>query len=457
MSMRHRCYPEEEPFEDRSQDETLGTLVTSPRKQSGLGPNILMGLVMDRDKAVITPLNKDAWIVEPEKKNVSSTITRLIKDNYPGTYRPLDQHGREVPAEDDKVIAHYRNYPSVTRMTILNEFLKRFKFAPGREEECTRLFELKAVERFSQALSYEKSRAKISLEKSMKERSAIDQSEQHGDALPEHHTDEACCNNGVNEFDAEDPQLWKPFPPSWIERKWWDMLCDLWSNANVMKVSAQNSQNRKNGGGVHHTCGSRSIAMHKQDMIIKNGGHAVDDLDVFARTHRHEKGKGQYVNRKAEQLVDVFNERTKEVNNNQIEKQNIWVQLTRGLKRGRYYGLPGIIDRDQISHSSSTPSTGMLNSPMQPLYTQQQVKDIVSQAVNNALRDVNLEFGTRIQSLEHRVDRPTQESHSHDVNGTSTCAVPDFLEALNMNRPSTFEFQHGQSGTSHDSDDQWRF
>ena len=29
----------------------------------------------------------------------------------------------------------------------------------------------------------------------------------------------------------------------------------------------------------------------------------MDDLEVFARTHRHEKGKGQYANKKAEKLV----------------------------------------------------------------------------------------------------------------------------------------------------------
>jgi hypothetical protein len=29
----------------------------------------------------------------------------------------------------------------------------------------------------------------------------------------------------------------------------------------------------------------------------------VDDLEVFARTHRHDKGKGQYASKKAEKLV----------------------------------------------------------------------------------------------------------------------------------------------------------
>lgn len=29
----------------------------------------------------------------------------------------------------------------------------------------------------------------------------------------------------------------------------------------------------------------------------------MDDLEVFARTHRHEKGKEQYASKKAEKLV----------------------------------------------------------------------------------------------------------------------------------------------------------
>jgi hypothetical protein len=61
--------------------------------------------------------------MEPMKKNVSSTITCLLKVYYLGLYRPLDEHGRQVPKKDAIVIAHYHNYPVVTRRTILTEFL----------------------------------------------------------------------------------------------------------------------------------------------------------------------------------------------------------------------------------------------------------------------------------------------------------------------------------------------
>lgn len=155
---------------------------------------------------------------------------------------------------------------------------------------------------------------------------------------------------------------------------------------------------------------------------IENGGEDVDDLEVFARTHRHEKGKGKYANKKAEKLVDEFNNCAKESGNTQVDKKQVWVQLTRGRKRGRYYGLPGIIDKDH-AHRSSTP---VLTNGTQPMYTQQQVQDIVSQAVTSAVGEVREELGTRIQSLERIVDKPNTESHSHVLEEPPSSAVLSF-------------------------------
>lgn len=111
---------------------------------------------------------------------------------------------------------------------------------------------------------------------------------------------------------------------------------------------------------------------------------------------------------------DDFNKHVEQSGNTQIDKQQVWVQLTRGRKRGRYYGLPGIIDKDRAYHSSAPD----MNNGTQPLYTQQQVQDIVSQAVTIAVRDVREEHGTRIQSQEQIVDKPNTESRA-DVSQTA--------------------------------------
>ena len=66
---------------------------------------------------------------------------------------------------------------------------KRFKFAAGREDECALLFDRKAVERFSQALSHEKFQAKRLLVKSMKEKHAANKSQQVSDGFVEQHSD----------------------------------------------------------------------------------------------------------------------------------------------------------------------------------------------------------------------------------------------------------------------------
>uniref|UniRef100_A0A0E0JTI5 Uncharacterized protein n=1 Tax=Oryza punctata TaxID=4537 RepID=A0A0E0JTI5_ORYPU len=126
MSRRHRHYPDpevEDHFEDSTQDEPSDSFTTTKESKGGRGPNVLMAPVPEKDRAVITPLNKDAWITNPMKKNVSSTITCLIKAHYPGTYRPLDKHGQQVSKDEAVVIAHYHNFPAHTRTTILKEFL----------------------------------------------------------------------------------------------------------------------------------------------------------------------------------------------------------------------------------------------------------------------------------------------------------------------------------------------
>ena len=63
MSMRHRHYPdpkEEHPLETPRHDEPSGCLVTSSKeRKGGRGPNVLMPPVPEKDRAVITPLNKE--------------------------------------------------------------------------------------------------------------------------------------------------------------------------------------------------------------------------------------------------------------------------------------------------------------------------------------------------------------------------------------------------------------
>jgi hypothetical protein len=69
--------------------------------------------------------------------------------------------------------------------------------------------------------------------------------------------------------EGDDPLLWKPFPPAWMYPSWWERLCEHWAKEEVLKMSSQNRKNRYTSGRAHHTSGSRSIAMHRQIMVIR--------------------------------------------------------------------------------------------------------------------------------------------------------------------------------------------
>jgi hypothetical protein len=63
MSMRHRHYPDPEEqhlLDSPRNDEHARCLVTSSKeRKGGRGPNVLMPPVPEKDRAVITPLNKE--------------------------------------------------------------------------------------------------------------------------------------------------------------------------------------------------------------------------------------------------------------------------------------------------------------------------------------------------------------------------------------------------------------
>jgi hypothetical protein len=63
MSMRHRHYPDPEEdklLESPRNTEHSGYLATSSKEcKGGRGPNVLMPPVLEKDRGVITPLNKE--------------------------------------------------------------------------------------------------------------------------------------------------------------------------------------------------------------------------------------------------------------------------------------------------------------------------------------------------------------------------------------------------------------
>jgi hypothetical protein len=60
-----------------------------------------------------------SWSVHPPGPKVVTTLSLLIKQNYPGTCISVDSDGRSC-----EVVVHYwRQYPPDVRATVLDEFL----------------------------------------------------------------------------------------------------------------------------------------------------------------------------------------------------------------------------------------------------------------------------------------------------------------------------------------------
>ncbi|GJN26500.1 hypothetical protein PR202_gb14432 [Eleusine coracana subsp. coracana] len=123
-----------------------------------------------------------------------------------------------------------------TRSTILTEFLKRYKWSPGQEEECQKILDRKAVRQLFNLFCYEKQRARQQLAAKKAKMSLMVHKacgmELEGDREDSeaHQGDEL-----VVVPENEDPKKWKPFVPRWMKPKWWEMLCDHWATDEVMK------------------------------------------------------------------------------------------------------------------------------------------------------------------------------------------------------------------------------
>uniref|UniRef100_A0A0E0H5T0 Uncharacterized protein n=1 Tax=Oryza nivara TaxID=4536 RepID=A0A0E0H5T0_ORYNI len=302
-------------------------------------------------------LDKSGEQVQPQSpeqvthaQQVSSTITALLKQKYPGsTYLPVGEHG-DVPANEE-LVYRWKHYPAETRAAILNEFLQRYKWAPGREAECLKIFQRRAVKQFTGLLCEEKRRvrAELAAVQKAKKASGSRSSNSHAESEEEDATEEPKDNQTEKVNEDEDPLLWKPFPPAWMHPNWWERLCEYWAKEEVLQMSLKYRKNRFVGGRAHHTSGSRSFAMQRQLMVIENGGKPVSELEIFNKTHKFNGGTGEFVSEKAKRIVEGFKKRMEEAGDKPADPDAAWIQQVGGRNRGRYYGLTGTIDKAKIA------------------------------------------------------------------------------------------------------------
>jgi hypothetical protein len=251
-----------EQFQDARNGDMLSASVSkSSKKRRGRAPAVLMEPRKEADRPVLTPCGAENWTVHPSCLKVTTTLSLLIKQNYPGTYVSVGTNGQ--PCE--LAVFHWHQCPSDIRDTVLDEFLKRYKWSPGQEEECRKIFDRKAVRQLVNLFCYEKQRVRDLLAKKAKRSSTVvraSRSLEEGDGRED--SEEQHGDESVLVLELDDPLNWKPFVPEWMQPKWWEKLCDHWAKDEVMKVSYQKRKNRNAGNPPCNASGSQSIAMHQQ-------------------------------------------------------------------------------------------------------------------------------------------------------------------------------------------------
>uniref|UniRef100_A0ACD5UEN1 Uncharacterized protein n=1 Tax=Avena sativa TaxID=4498 RepID=A0ACD5UEN1_AVESA len=378
----------------------LGFYGKSSGKRNGRRPTRLIEPRREVDRPVLIPNNIDNWDVSPPCPKVASTITVLIKQKYPGsTYLPASQQS-DVPPNGEAV-HHWHHYTPETKAAILKEFLQRYKWAPGKEAECLKLFERRALKQFAGILCEEKRRVRAQLASVRKTKETVGKDKfNRQTGLDEEDAREEPEDQQTGEkSEDENPLQWKPFPPAWMYPKWWERLCEHWAKDEVLMMSLQSRKNRFTAGRAHHTTGSRSIAMHRQLMVMENGGEQVSELEVFNKTHKLKGGTGEFVSERAKRTAEGFKKRMEEAGDKQIHPHLAWVQEVGGRNRGRYYGLTGIIDKAKIDELAKSIPGSLDKRGQQQKFSQDQVQ----QMINQALQGLNETWEKKFKSLEQTV------------------------------------------------------
>uniref|UniRef100_I1PPS4 Uncharacterized protein n=1 Tax=Oryza glaberrima TaxID=4538 RepID=I1PPS4_ORYGL len=401
----------------RNGDMLSASVSKSSKKRRGRAPAVLMEPRKEADRPVLTPCGAENWTVHPSCLKVTTTLSLLIKQNYPGTYVSVGTNGQ--PCE--LAVFHWHQCPSDIRDTVLDEFLKRYKWSPGQEEECRKIFDRKAVRQLVNLFCYEKQRVRDLLAKKAKRSSTVvraSRSLEEGDGRED--SEEQHGDESVLVLELDDPLNWKPFVPEWMQPKWWEKLCDHWAKDEVMKVSYQKRKNRNAGNPPCNASGSQSIAMHQQ-------------------------------------FTDTTYEHTAEAREPVQEHMG-------GCKRGRYYCDTGVRKKVQTdSLPKSSPGCSSNHGQGQPpMFTHEQVQ----QMINQALQGLNETWEKKFLSLEQNMrsmsksriilDGPKKGSLAA-VAGDKRCQLScqDTLDSVDGEKDPAGEGEDDPENQDYDDDEHW--
>uniref|UniRef100_A0ACD5V2W9 Uncharacterized protein n=1 Tax=Avena sativa TaxID=4498 RepID=A0ACD5V2W9_AVESA len=392
-------------------DMQSGSLSKSSKKRRGRRPAVLMEPRKEADRPVLTPSGTD-WSVHPPYPpypKVTTILSLLIKQYYPGTCISVDSDGRSC-----EVVVHYwHQIPPDVRATVLDEFLKRYKWSPGQEEECQKIFERKAIRQLVNLFCYEKQRVReeLAAKKSKKSlrvgRASGEMALKKGDGREDSEVRRG--DESVVLFEHDDPRSWKPFAPDWMQPVWWEMLCDHWAKDEFMKVSYQKRKNRNAGSHPRDAAASRSTTTHQQDMTYQDTEEASDTPPV---PHPVQEQVGS-------------------------------------SKRGRHYGTPVVSKKAQTDSSSKSSPDCSNKQGGQPRFTEEQVQ----QMINQALQGLNETWEKKFLSLEQNL-RNMSSSRVAPAGAKGSAVSVAWDKRCLLERQDTLDHAEGDKDPAADGENQ---
>ncbi|KAL0305081.1 UNVERIFIED_CONTAM: hypothetical protein Scaly_2998200 [Sesamum calycinum] len=139
----------------------------------------------------------------------------------------------------------------------------------------------------------------------------------------------------------------------------WDELVEKhWSGENYKrkcKIAQKNRMTEKDGSITKHTGGSIPQGAHKLRME-KDLGREVGELELFHRTHRRNKGIGEFVDNKSKKVNEDYMSKiggTDASTQSSFDFQS-WCEVIGGPSKGHIYGFGRSQSSDGYSKTSVT-------------------------------------------------------------------------------------------------------
>ncbi|CAA0813189.1 Unknown protein [Striga hermonthica] len=253
------------------------------------GPNSGTIVPTDESKRMHISVEQNRFLNPEVPRDITATLKAYLNGPYPT----------------------YKHVPGATKDALWKKFNEKFKWSPGKTEKVRRAFNRSSAERLKGMFNRARSRA-------MK-----------------------LCNGSKN------PKDWVHYAPGWLDDEYWQQIIDKhWANEKYemkCKIAKQNRETTKGNSMAKHTGGSIPFVAHRKQMEMKKKGK-VTQSELFARTHKRQKGTGDYVDDKSKDVSEKYKAALEakygpDMLDEPMFDADAWAEATNGPHRGRIYGF----------------------------------------------------------------------------------------------------------------------